>query len=93
MSELFNLYYLACVVVLIFVPFQQIREKHITFSIKEFGENDMFVIEMGILYHTISFYNDALLFIVAYLHYTISSAWSNPFLSWALTNLFRNSRS
>lgn len=35
MSELFNLCYLASVVILIFAPFQQIKDKHCTFSIRE----------------------------------------------------------
>lgn len=66
MSELFNLCYLASVEVLIFALFQQIRAKHTTFSIRKIWKNYVFATEKGILYHTISFYNHAFLFGIAY---------------------------
>lgn len=87
MLELFNLCNLSSVVVLIFVLFQQIRNKHTTFSIRK-SLNACQRKRNCLSYHFP--YNHALLFSMAYLRLQPAHpAAFSPSLSWAFTTFIR----
>lgn len=65
MSEPFNLCYLASVAILIFVPFQQIRDKYTTSQLGK-SEKITFARGKGNLCYTIPFYNHVLLLSIMY---------------------------